>query len=71
MPGFHHKRLKARWRRARSEGVSEEAAVKSPCISVCALDEEDICMGCFRSLREISDWVLALLIPWANQGSQG
>ncbi len=36
--------------------MSEEAAVKSPCIAVCALDEEDICMGCFRSLREISDW---------------
>ncbi len=30
--------------------------VKSPCISVCALDEEDICMGCFRSMREITDW---------------
>lgn len=30
--------------------------VKSPCISVCALDEDDICMGCYRSLREIGDW---------------
>ncbi|HCS29117.1 MAG TPA: DUF1289 domain-containing protein [Spongiibacteraceae bacterium] len=30
--------------------------VKSPCISVCALDPDDICTGCFRSLREIGDW---------------
>ena len=30
--------------------------VKSPCISVCALDTDDICTGCFRSLREIGDW---------------
>lgn len=31
--------------------------VVSPCISVCALDENDICMGCFRSAQEITDWV--------------
>lgn len=30
--------------------------VKSPCISVCALDGNDICTGCFRTLTEISDW---------------
>lgn len=30
--------------------------VQSPCISVCALDEDDLCTGCFRTLREISDW---------------
>lgn len=31
----------------------------SPCISVCALDENDICMGCFRSGAEITDWFTA------------
>lgn len=30
---------------------------KSPCISVCVLDEEDICQGCWRSAREITDWM--------------
>ncbi len=30
--------------------------VQSPCISVCALDDNDVCTGCFRTLREISDW---------------
>ena len=30
--------------------------VRSPCISVCSLDEEDICVGCYRSVGEITDW---------------
>ncbi|GMG86884.1 DUF1289 domain-containing protein [Biformimicrobium ophioploci] len=36
--------------------VSREKPVKSPCISVCALNEEDICEGCFRTGHEISRW---------------
>lgn len=32
------------------------AGVKSPCISVCALTEDDICQGCYRTAREITDW---------------
>lgn len=35
-----------------------EAGVKSPCISVCVLDDDDICMGCYRSSAEITDWVM-------------
>lgn len=31
----------------------------SPCISVCALDSDDICMGCYRSADEITDWFMA------------
>lgn len=30
--------------------------VRSPCVSVCALDENDICIGCHRSGDEITDW---------------
>lgn len=30
--------------------------VSSPCVSVCALDERDICIGCHRSGKEISHW---------------
>jgi len=30
--------------------------VQSPCVSNCCLDEEDICMGCFRHLDEITGW---------------
>ena len=32
------------------------SAVKSPCISVCVLNNEDICTGCYRSVREITFW---------------
>ena len=31
----------------------------SPCISVCALDERDVCMGCYRTATEITDWFMA------------
>lgn len=33
-----------------------EKPVKSPCISLCALDINDICMGCQRTGDEISRW---------------
>jgi predicted Fe-S protein YdhL (DUF1289 family) len=33
-----------------------EQTVKSPCVSVCALDAEDICVGCYRSSEEITLW---------------
>lgn len=36
-------------------GVKQET-VPSPCVSICALDAHDICVGCFRSGREISEW---------------
>lgn len=31
----------------------------SPCIRNCCLDTDDICLGCFRSLTEITSWVHA------------
>lgn len=30
--------------------------IKAPCIKNCCLDEEDICMGCFRHVNEITAW---------------
>lgn len=30
--------------------------VPSPCVSICALDADDVCVGCFRTGREISQW---------------
>ncbi|CAA0123372.1 Uncharacterised protein [Halioglobus japonicus] len=36
-----------------------EASPKSPCISVCVLDDDDICMGCYRSAAEITDWAMS------------
>ena len=33
--------------------------IRSPCISVCVLDENDVCMGCYRSAEEVTDWFMA------------
>ena len=29
----------------------------SPCISLCQLDSNDVCKGCFRSAEEIRNWI--------------
>ncbi|KJH83460.1 DUF1289 domain-containing protein [Pseudomonas sp. KSR10] len=34
----------------------EEKPVASPCVSICALDEDDLCTGCQRSIDEIRRW---------------
>lgn len=36
-----------------------EDSPKSPCISVCVLDDDDICLGCYRSALEITDWAMS------------
>jgi len=30
--------------------------IASPCIRNCCLDQNDICMGCFRHINEIMQW---------------
>ncbi len=32
---------------------------KSPCISICVLDDDDICQGCYRTAEEITDWFMS------------
>jgi uncharacterized protein len=36
--------------------------ISSPCIRNCCLDEEDICVGCFRHVNEIMLWQNATYI---------
>lgn len=36
----------------------DEPTVKSPCIGVCVLDDNDVCVGCYRTGLEITDWVM-------------
>ncbi len=37
--------------------MTEEAAVESPCIRECRVDQvTGYCVSCFRTLREISYW---------------
>lgn len=37
---------------------TQEKPVASPCASLCALDEDDLCVGCQRSADEIRRWGL-------------
>ena len=36
--------------------MNNEVLMASPCISICALDENDVCVGCYRSAQEITRW---------------
>lgn len=31
-------------------------AVPSPCVSLCKLDDERVCVGCFRHVEDIREW---------------
>jgi predicted Fe-S protein YdhL (DUF1289 family) len=33
-----------------------DAAVPSPCIDICRLDAQGLCIGCRRTLGEIAEW---------------
>ena len=30
--------------------------IKSPCVNICCLDEQDVCLGCYRTCDEITGW---------------
>lgn len=30
--------------------------IDSPCVRNCCLDDDDVCLGCFRSISEIMSW---------------
>lgn len=32
------------------------AAVLSPCVSLCRIDRDRVCIGCGRTLNEIAEW---------------
>lgn len=31
--------------------------IESPCIGVCTVDTNGVCMGCFRTTAEIASWL--------------
>ena len=33
-----------------------DAAAASPCINICQLDPQGLCVGCRRTLEEIAEW---------------
>ena len=30
--------------------------VLSPCINICKLNSDNICIGCYRTIKEITNW---------------
>jgi hypothetical protein len=38
--------------------VTSIPLIKSPCVSICVLDERGLCRGCYRSGEEIRTWLL-------------
>ncbi|MGD8115772.1 DUF1289 domain-containing protein [Vibrio sp. TRT 29B02] len=42
-----------------NESYSGVSTIACPCIRHCCLDEEEICLGCFRTLDEILNWSAA------------
>ena len=47
--------------------------VFSPCVRNCCLDEDDVCLGCFRTIEEIIRWGEAddeekhKILAWAGE----
>ena len=39
-----------------SKMSNSELRIPSPCVGVCALDENDLCIACQRSGIEIAEW---------------
>ena len=40
-----------------SDDVWKRDEIESPCVKICVVDRESrLCLGCHRSLDEISDW---------------
>lgn len=35
---------------------NQASETKSPCIRRCCLDDNNVCLGCFRTLDEITGW---------------
>lgn len=33
-----------------------QSTITNPCVRHCCLNEQDVCLGCFRSLSEITGW---------------
>ena len=42
------------WQHSASQ---DSAGPMSPCVSICTLDAQGVCRGCFRTLAEISGWL--------------
>jgi uncharacterized protein len=39
-----------------ADASAKPAAVASPCVNICRLDAQGLCIGCRRTLGEIAEW---------------
>ncbi|HTB89131.1 MAG TPA: DUF1289 domain-containing protein [Steroidobacteraceae bacterium] len=39
-----------------ADAALKTAAVASPCVNICRLDSQGLCIGCRRTLGEIAEW---------------
>lgn len=39
-----------------TDAALKTAAVASPCVNICRLDAQGLCIGCRRTLGEIAEW---------------
>jgi uncharacterized protein len=39
-----------------ADAALKPAAVASPCVDICRLDPQGLCIGCRRTLGEIAEW---------------
>ncbi len=39
-----------------NQNLPNNARTQSPCIGQCCLDEQDLCVGCFRTMDQIVTW---------------
>jgi predicted Fe-S protein YdhL (DUF1289 family) len=39
-----------------ADAALKPAAVASPCVDICRLDPQGLCIGCSRTLGEIAEW---------------
>ncbi len=44
------------WQMGVTSMIDADSFAKSPCIRNCCLDDDLVCVGCFRSLEEIKEW---------------
>ena len=52
-----HALLRRRWHQV--QGMTPDALLPSPCVSVCSMDPSSgLCRGCFRTLDEIAGWAM-------------
>ncbi len=57
------------YREANKDSIIE--GEKSPCVSICKLDENNVCIGCNRTLEEVASYVRRKDIKRQNRRVDG